>query len=231
MSHLIQPRNLYGFAILSFTLGLLLFGSILTGCGDDPVEPEDPPQIVNGEEYFPMADGDTWYYNSANVIRQVDGDTTINGSVCKKVLQGNFTHQAWSLTSERFAQHLLERTFVFDPPLEIPLDLVKGEPHEFNSLGIVDDSYNPEAIDSVRTIGTLTFDGYITRMVNQVDLDSCIKLDYDYTDYVYFSDGVSITVPTQYTEYYARGIGLIDDGDLGLDQAQINGEWVPQRPE
>jgi hypothetical protein len=207
-----------------------VFGCSLTGCGEGPVEEEPAQKIVGGERYFPMADGNIWYYNSANVIREVDGDTTINGVVCKKVLQGILTFQAWSLNEERFAQHLLERTFSFEPPLEIPLDLQKGAPHEFNSLGIVDPSYNPDDIDSVRTIGSLSFDGYVTRTVNQVDLDSCIKLDYDYTDQVYFGDGISENFETQYSEYYARGIGLISDGEIELDQALIDGVMVPQRP-
>jgi len=206
-----------------------IFPLLMTGCSDPPPKPPEKEKIVNGRSYFPMNDGDTWFYNSADVIRTVDGDTTINGYVCRKVLQGNKTAQAWSLTDERFAQHLLERSFSFDPPLEIPLDLEKGMPHEFNSLGIVDPSYNPDEIDSVRTIGTLAFDGYVTRTLNHVDLDSCIKIDYDYTDHVYFSDGVSITAPTQYSEYYARGIGLIDDGDIVLDQARINGVTLPKK--
>ena len=45
-----------------------------------------------------------------------------------------------------------------------------------------------------------------------------------------FGDGVDVTVPTQYSEYYARGIGLIDDGDLLLDQAKIDGVTVPSQP-
>jgi hypothetical protein len=211
---------------------LLIF--LISSCGKGPDGPGDHPKIVGGERYFPMADGDTWFYNSAAVIREVDGDTTINGYVCKKVLQGTVTAQAWSITSERFAQHLLEETYIFDPPLEIPLDLEKGTPHEFNSLGInsaaIPGSQDPVQVDSVRTIGKLSFDGYVTKTINQVDLDSCIKLDYDYTDHVYYADGDSILFPNQYSEYYARNIGLIDDGDIVLDQARIDGVMVPQRP-
>ncbi len=202
---------------------------VITGCGDDPPEPPPKSKIIAGERYFPMHDGDIWYYNSANTIRMVDGDTTINGYNCKRVMEGIITTQAWSLTSERFAQHLLDRTVSFDPPLQIPLDLMEGEPHGFSSLGLVDPANNPGNIDSIRTFGEITFAGYVTRRINNVDLDSCIKIDYDYIDSVWFSDAEPIGAASQYSEFYARGIGLIDDGDLLLDQAKINGVMLPKQ--
>ena len=226
---MLNHRN---YALVSSLLFLVIPVLVLlvAGCGKKPVPPEDPPKIVAGERFFPMHDGDIWNYTTG-VIRKVDGDTTIGGYPCKRVLQASVTSQAWSITSERFAQHLLDGSIEFMPPLAIPLDLQKGTPHEFNSLGINHDavpgSNDPLQVDSVRTMGTLSFDGYVTRTINNVDLDSCIKLDYDYVDSVYFADDTVEPFSSQYSEYYARGIGLIDDGDIQLLQATIDGETKP----
>jgi hypothetical protein len=210
--------------LLLAVLALAIIGCSCSG-GTDP---EPKVTIVNGPAYFPMSDNDTWYYNSSSIIRKIDGDTTVNGVVCKRVFKGNETDQAWSITAERFAQHLLEGFLWFDPPLQIPLNMVKGDPVQFSSLGLVAAGFVSDA-DSFRTFGKITFDGYATRTLNQVDLDSCLKLDYDYVTKVYFKNGSVLDDSTKYTEYWAKGIGLLDDGDLHLDRAIINGVELPKR--
>jgi hypothetical protein len=210
--------------LLLASLALATIGCSCSG-GTDP---EPKVTIVDGPAYFPMSDNDIWYYNSSSIIRKVDGDTTVNGVVCKRVFKGSETDQAWSLTTERFAQHLLEGFLWFDPPLQIPLNMVKGDPVQFSSLGLVAAGFVSDA-DSFRTYGKITFDGYASRTLNQVDLDSCLKLDYDYVTKVYFKNGSVLDDSTKYTEYWAKGIGLLDDGDLHLDRAIINGVELPKR--
>lgn len=199
---------------------------LAAGCNDKSVPPTKPVQIVNGESYFPMHDGDIWYYNSGNFIYQVDGDTTIDGVVCKRVLKGGETDQAWTVNSQRFAVHLLEGFMWLEPPLDIPLNLVKSEPHQFSSRGLVAEGFVSDA-DSFRMSGTLTFGGYVKRTINLVELDSCIQLDYVSKTRIYFKNGTTLDDDAAYSEYYARGIGLIYNGDIGLDEAIINGVHLP----
>ncbi len=214
-------------ATLSLIALCALLLLILSGCNDKPPKPEEKVRIVNGTEYFPMNDGDTWYYNSGIFIRKVDGDTVIDGQTCKRVLLATETDQAWSLTSERFAVHLLDGYMWVDPPLDIPLDLVKDEPHNFSSLGLITEGFVSDA-DSFRIFGTLTFAGYVTRTIGQVDLDSCLQLDYSSITKIYFKNGDVIDDVADYTEFYARGIGMIYDGTWGLDAALINGVQLPK---
>jgi hypothetical protein len=212
-------------------VAIFVVSAWLFGCGGGPVDPPPEVKIVNGEAYFPMHDGDVWNYTQytppfTQITRHVDGDTTVNGVLCKRILKGPDTDQAWSLTAQRFAQHLFEGYLWFDPPLNIPLDMVKGKPVQFSSLGRISDAFQSDA-DSIRTAGSLSFDGYITRTVNEVSLDSCLKFDYDYIDKVYLKNGTVIEDTSRYSEIWARGIGMIDDGDLILDMAIINGIQVP----
>ncbi len=213
-------RNLISFC------AIIVACAWLFGCDDGPVEPADKVKMVNAQAYFPMNNNDTWFYNNSSITRRIDGDTTVNGYLCKRLLKGPDTDQAWSLTAQRFAQHLFEGYLWFDPPLTIPLDMVKGTPVQFSALGRISDAFQSDA-DSIRSAGSLAFDGYVTRTVNQVDLDSCFKLDYAYIDKIYLKNGTVIEDTSSYSEIWARGIGLIDDGDLKLDRAIINGVEVP----
>lgn len=203
--------------------------AIFVGCSD-PVEPEVKVVMVNAASYFPMGNGDTWYYNSGNTIRKVDGDTTVNGVLCKRILKGPDTDQAWSINAQTFSQHLFDGFLWFDPPLQIPLNMTKGTPFQFSSLGLVSDAFTSDA-DSIRSYGALSFDGYITRKVNNVDLDSCFKLDYDYISKVYLKSGTVIEDTSRYSEIWAKGIGMVFDGDIALDLANINGVDTPKLPE
>lgn len=208
-------------------LVLFVIIAALVACSD-PVDPEDPVVIIDGPAYFPMHDGDTWHYNSSNFIRKVDGDTTVNGISCKRVFLGIETDQAWKVDSERFTQHLFEGYLWFDPPLEIPFNLEKGKPFSFSSLGRISEAFESDA-DSIRTAGTLLFDGYVTHVVSRVTLDSCLKLDYHYIDKIYLKNGTVVEDTSSYTEIWAKGIGMVDDGDWFLDMAIINGvEFPPQ---
>lgn len=214
--------------LLPISLALVM----MAGCSRKGSDPNEVIRIIDGEAYFPMADGDTWYYNSGNFIRKVDGDTTVNGYSCKRILLGGETDQAWSLTGERFAQHLLDQgCWWFDPPLQIPLDLVKDVAYEFTAKGLLAEGcVSTAGVDSLVVSGKLTFAGYFSKEVNRVTLDGCLRIDYDYTTTVYFSPGSSETFPVKYSEYYAKGIGMIDDGDWVLNVALINGVLVPERP-
>ncbi len=224
-----NPRMQLRPAVATLSVVALCSLSILslTSCEDKPPKPPDKVRIVNGTDYFPMNDGDTWYYNSGNFVRKVDGDTVIDGQTCKRVLLATETDQAWSLTAERFAVHLLLGYMWVDPPLDIPLNLVKDEPHSFNSLGLITEGFVSDA-DSFRIFGTLTFAGYVTRTISQVDLDSCLQLDYISTTKIYFKNGNVIDDVAEYSEFYARGIGMIYDGTWGLDAALINGVQLPK---
>ncbi len=210
---------------------LVIFSVVacIVGCSD-PVEPEKKVEMVDAAAYFPMHNGDTWYYNSGNIIRKIDGDTTVNAVLCKRVFKGADTDQAWSISSQSFAQHLFDGFLWFDPPLQIPLNMVKGTPFQFSSLGRISDAFTSDA-DSIRSFGTLSFDGYITRTLNRVTLDSCFKLDYNYISKVYLKNGTVAEDTSRYSEIWAKGIGMIDDGDLFLDLARINGVDIPKLPE
>ncbi len=210
-------------------LAILAVVAYIVGCSD-PVEPEKKVEMVDAAAYFPMHNGDTWFYNSGNIIRKVDGDTTVNGVLCKRVFKGVETDQAWTLDSQSFAQHLFDGFLWFDPPLQIPLNMVKGTPLQFSSLGRISDAFVSDA-DSIRSFGTLSFDGYITRTLNQVTLDSCFKLDYNYVSKVYLKNGTVAEDTTVYSEIWAKGIGMIDDGDLFLNLAIIDGIETPKLPE
>lgn len=214
--------------IAMLLLGLVL--GIVAGCNDKPTDNNKPVKITDGTAYFPMHDGDIWYYNSFNTIIRVEGDTAVNGFACKRVFLGNEVDQAWSLTQQRFAQHLIAGCWWFDPPLDIPLDLEKGKAYSFSSLGRVLETCESDA-DSMRSIGTLTFDGYVSEEVNNTTVDSCLKLDYDYVTTVYYKDGRTESIPSEYFELWGKEIGLIYNGDIFLDLAIIDGDTIPKQPQ
>ena len=179
--------------------------------GNDPV----PVVLENGEAYFPLHEGDTWYYTDDDqnqIIRIVSGDTTINSLPCKKILHvtgvDTVTEEAWSADSLAFYIHLLDEVLWFDPPLDIPFTLTQDAPYAYNSQ-----VYN--GIDNVGVaIGTLTFLGYVTKTVGAGTFTDAIKIYYD--------------EDAPYSEFYAPNVGLLDNEDIILDSAVINGISYPQ---
>lgn len=180
--------------------------------------------------YFPVQPGNKWFYNNGQYSRVLSGDTTIAGVLCQRLLQNGETEEAWTLTSTRFAQHLLARFFWFDPPLQIPLNLEKDKPFLTSALGRIAPGWEGP-IDSARFEGTLTFTGYFQKEVADIMTDSCIGLHYIIKSTIYFHSAAVDTSTDIYDEYYARGIGLIlltDPNDTRyLDSAIINGIKVP----
>ncbi|MGB5107688.1 MAG: hypothetical protein WBP42_13340 [Candidatus Zixiibacteriota bacterium] len=212
-------------------LAVFAIFAVLFGCSD-PVDPEDPIFIIDGPAYFPVNDGDTWYYtrlsDNAMLTRHIDGDTTVNGYSCKRLFLGPEVDEAWSITSARFAQHIVGECWWFDPPLDIPLDLEKGKAHSFSSLGRVLESCESDA-DSMRSMGTLVFDGYVSKEISGVMVDSCLKIHYDYVTTIYYKDGRSQNIPEAYSEIWGKGIGLLDNESIVLLSAVINGVELPKR--
>jgi hypothetical protein len=213
---------------ISLFLGAFL---VVLSCNDDGVEPEDPVKITDPLSFFPITEGNLWSYNNGVVIREIDGDTTINGITCSRLLRGGETAEALTIDAGGFYQHLLDGAIWFDPPLPIPFSLEKDEPYEVFSIGreLGEDT---TAIGSFS--GTLTFKGYVSRTVVDHDYDSLVYLDYKMTIYN-FADSVSLQ--TNFDEFYARNIGLVLSRDiesngaatdaLNLDSARINGVWQP----
>ena len=170
-----------------------------------------------------MDDGDTWYFNSAtkgSIVRTIDGDTVISNTTCKRVRENGLTVEAWALTasgeSSGFYTHLL--TFAindgadtisprFVPPLRIPLEMEVDEGYNYDSDGF----YLLDNQAYMLTItGTLRFKGFVEHSVPAGDFTDVARVHYE-------TDG--------YNEYYARGIGLLDNEDYVLDSAHVNGKW------
>ena len=208
---------------------ILITLTIIGACGDTGTKPQ-PVTIKDGMRYFPVQQGNQWFYNSGQYSRVLSGDTTIAGELCQRLLQNGETEEAWTLTSERFAQHLLSGFLWFDPPLQIPLNLEKDKPFQTSALGRIAPGFSSD-VDSARFQGTLTFKGYFQKEVADLMVDSCIGLHYLIHSTVYYHAGTTDTSTDAYDEYYARGIGLVqleDPGDLRyLDSATINGAKVP----
>jgi hypothetical protein len=199
------------------------------GCGDKGTEPK-PVTIRDGMRYFPVQQGNKWFYNNGQYSRVLSGDTTIAGTLCQRLLENGETEEAWTLTSARFAQHLLAGFLWFDPPLQIPLNLEKDKPFQTSAWGRVAPGW-ASPIDSARFEGTITFTGYSQKDVSDVKVDSCIGLHYIIKSTIYNHSGAADTSTSIYDEYYARGIGLILWTDPAepryLDSAIINGVKVP----
>jgi hypothetical protein len=213
--------------LLAITLCLLLLA--VAGCSDKTTNP-DPIMIKNGTRYFPVQQGNKWFYNGGEYVRSISGDTTVAGVSCLRLMQNGETEEAWTLTSERFAQHLLAQFLWFDPPLQIPLNLQKDKPYQTTTLGKVAPGWD-SPIDSVRFEGTVTFTGYVQKEVVDVMKDSCIGLHYSMKSTIYNHTGLPSSSTDSYEEYYAPGIGmvLLDDprDQRYLDSAIINGVKVP----
>lgn len=173
-----------------------------------------PELFENGTEYFPMAEGDTWYYtwaDSAKTIkREVSGDTIINTITCARILENDTTAQAWSKDVNGFYVHLLvgQFKFRFDPALAIPFNMEEGLAYNYAS-----NIYFQDQAEQYIASGSLDFMGYVTDTVPAGIFSDVIKLYYQ-------PDG-----EPSYYEYYARGVGLLDNEDYILDSAYIGGVW------
>jgi hypothetical protein len=168
--------------------------------------------------YFPVADGDTWYYTSQSlgqVVRMVAGDTTINGRACIRVLEGGVTAEAWSLVEDGVSAgyyiHLLSLGSVFyefEPPLKIPFDMEQDEVYNYEATVT---KYVSGTVDEIFDIsGNLRFEGFVDYSVPAGDFENVIQLYY---------------IEDDYNEYYAPGVGLLDNEDYVLDSAYIDGVW------
>jgi len=175
-----------------------------------------PEIFENGTEYFPMAEGDTWYYtwidSAKSIKREVSGDTTILSVSCKRILENDTTAEAWTKDASGFYVHLLAEDFWFDPPLAVPFDLEEGLPYNYLSNMFF---RRNDSTFSGTTSGSINFIGYITKTVQAGQFDDVIELYYDPDD----------PEESNYYEYYARGVGLLDNGDYILDSAYIGGVW------
>ncbi len=190
---------------------ILFFILMLINCSPD--KPAPAPKIIDGPEYFPMADGDKWFYSTQNVpliIRQVSGDTTVAGVSCKRVFENMHTIEAWTVDSTGFRLHLLAEKLWLDPPLEIPFKLVQGESFSYQSKAFF---YKNDSLVYYELGGKLQFSGYVTKEVKAGKFSNVLKFHYS-------PDGGD-----PYDEYYAKGVGLLDNGEYLLDSAYIGGKW------
>jgi hypothetical protein len=199
-------------------LSLIILALVLVGCSSSN-GPENTP--VFNASYFPHADGDTWYYtasNSEKITRVVDGDTVINGLDCIRILENGEIAEAWSIIesgdSAGFYVNML--TFVynsevihpyFDPPLRIPFNMKADDEYTYDSDGYYTSGGN---VYTFTAAGTLKFEGFIEKDVPAGNFKDVARIYY---------------VTDNYNEYYAKGVGLLDNEDYVLDSAFIGGKW------
>jgi hypothetical protein len=197
------------------TIGIIIF---LIGCSD-----EDPVQVMKwADQFFPMEVGDTWYYTLYDedgspldkITRQVEGDINIDGIVCTPIYDGDgFLEQCWVKDSVGLHIHLFLYFFEPDPPLLIPFNLRSDRPYEYGSIA----RQNRYPYREIEIKGKMTLEGYVTRSVPAGTFKNCLELRYDEAgDY-----------PETYYEYYAPGVGLLDDGTIVLDSAVVGGVRYP----
>ncbi len=187
---------------------IILLSIVLIGCSS--TDKSEPVKLTDGAAYFPIANGDTWYFAATGgrkIVRAVSGDTTINSLSCKRILENDTTQEAWSVDANGFKTHLLIRDHWFDPPLLIPFNLEQGKPYNYSSTVYF---YDNDTLYQSPVEGSLTFDGYVNKTVPAGTFSNVIKLHY---------------LPDDYYEYYAKGIGLLDNGDYVLDSAFIDSVW------
>lgn len=160
--------------------------------------------------YFPMADGDTWYFTAADmhkVKRIVSGDTTITTHVCKRVLENDTTAEAWFVDSTGFYVHLLDGILRAEPPLKLPYHMAVNDIYHYASRLNWTEGGNSYYADIA---GDIKFSGFVSRTVPAGTFPDAIK-------FLYITDG--------YSEYYVEGLGLIDNEDYVLDSAFVGGVW------
>jgi len=190
---------------------LLMTILLLAGCSSN--KPEEPAKLTEGAKYFPLAEGDTWYFTTSDqrkIVRTVSGDTTVLSITCKRVLENDSTAEAWTVDTSGFKLHLLLKDHWAEPPLLIPFNLVQGKPYHYDSRVYF---YEGGNLFYSQFTGSLEFKGYVSKTVAAGTFAGAIKLHY-------IPDG-----STAYDEYYGRGVGLLDNGDYFLDSAYIGGVW------
>lgn len=169
--------------------------------------------LTDGENYLPIGEGDKWFYRDKNLLpvtREISGDTLINAALCKRILHNGQTAEAWSVDSSGFRIHLLTDDFhyQFDPALTIPFEMVYDAPYPYTSTATW---WENDTLWSVEISGTLKFRGFKTyETPTGIQFDDVIQLYY---------------IPDGYSEYYARGVGLLDNEDFVLDSAYVGGVW------
>ena len=199
---------------------LILAFALLAGCSSSSNGPDNNPEFTAA--YFPVSDGDTWFYTnseSEKIERRIDGDTVINGVTCIRVIENGSTAEAWRLIesgdSAGFYVHMLaiptnegDIQPYFVPPLRIPLNMEVDEEYNYDS----DAFYEQGGTAYTFTItGTLIFEGFADKTVPAGSFGDVARIYYETDDYY---------------EYYAEGVGLLDNEDYVLDSAHINGEWI-----
>ncbi len=160
--------------------------------------------------YFPMAEGDTWYFTAADmhkVKRTVSGDTTIITHVCKRVLENDTTAEAWFVDSTGFYVHLLDGILRAEPPLKLPYHMAVNQVYSYAATLYWTEN---DTAYSAPISGDLKYSGYVSRTVPAGTFPDAIK-------FLYITDG--------YSEYYVEGLGLIDNEDYVLDSAFVGGVW------
>ncbi len=190
--------------------------SVSSNGGSDTIDVSVDVVVPFGSAYFPFVDGDTWYFTDTtgqSIVRTVSGDTTIFARPCKRIRHNGSTVEAWSIIDSTFAVHMLTGSIsiYLNPPLTIPFDLPTTA-HAYSSEvfdGNVSLNFNIE--------GDLSFVNYVSKTVPAGTYLGVAELYYDPV-------GNEPDDPPYY-EYYAPGIGLLDNGDLVLDSAFIDGTW------
>jgi len=197
--------------IIAGTLALVI---AITGCtGDDPIQ-----FMKWAETFFPMEVGDTWYYtfygpdDTIQIKREVKDEFDLDGVMCMPVLEDGVLEECWRIDSSGFWVHLLSFQYYPDPPLLIPFNMRSDEPYRFDSHAGL--RGNPSAGFDIK--GYLTFEGYVTKSVPAGTFKNCLKLRYDV-------EGDEYNPGYTYFEYYAPGVGLLDNGDVVLDSAEVGG--------
>ncbi len=186
------------------------------GCGCDKSENPDPKVKFfpsNSEDYFPMEQGDVWYYTEqgqTTVIKRIGDRIEFRGDTCTAVLTSlppifaDSLDECWTIDSTGFYIHLLAFKYYPDPLLSIPFDLRSDTPYHYESfLGV-----NGSPTNGFSISGDLYYQGLVTKTVPAGTFQNCIKLYYD--------DGAE-----PYYEYYAPAVGLLDNGSLVLDSAVV----------
>ena len=205
---------------MKYAILLIMALALVISCSSS----NDPQPLKFDSSFFPLDNGDTWYFTSAtkgSIVRTIDGDTVISDVTCKRILENGLTVEAWTVTASGetsgFYTHLL--TFAindgadtisprFVPPLRIPLEMETDEGYTYDSDGF----YLLDNQAYMLTIsGTLRFKGFIEHTVPAGEFTDVARIHYE-------TDG--------YNEYYAKGVGLLDNEDYVLDSAYIDGRWI-----
>ncbi len=141
-----------------------------------------PNTIVEPEKYFPIGQGDTWYYflpnSGSHILRTISGDTMIytnnfnDSALCARVLHNGATSEAWTVDSTGFRLHLDDGILRFESPLLIPFNLVRDVPFSYDDTARWSEGGN-QYWDVIR--GHLSFKGYVTDSVPAGKFVNAIK--------------------------------------------------------